>query len=317
MFWRKGGRSGAANNMPDDNGNDRKDRRNVKSIGRDGIGLAATLLFLSGGARVATAQTTQVLYDAASGVTPTASVPQWLTFGAVPNVAQTFTPGLPSFTRFDTTASEGTYAGYSNRNASVAPAVTPPFFTLTPTTLVNPAFPNLDRAAGFNLQFTMRLNSETHAGNPVRAGFSVILLGSDRLGVEVGFQSDTLFAQAPGFGSPAAESVSGAAISALTGAFTTYDLSIAGNTYTLRNGATTLLTGAVKDYTAATGFAGDVYRTPNFLFLGDDTTSASASTDLNFVRITTNAVAPEPASLALFGVVLPGVLAARRRRRGR
>lgn len=279
---------------------------------RGGIGLAAALLLLSG-ARIASAQSTTVLYDAASGVTPANFSPKWLEFGAFVSATQTFTSGTPSFTRLDTLATETTYAGYSNYSATAN--LFPP--TLTPTTFINPAFPNLERSTGFNLSFTVRLNSETHTGNPVRAGFSVILLGSDRQGVEIGFQSDTLFAQAPGFGAPAAESVTGAAVSALTGAFTTYDLSIMGNTYTLRNGVNTLLTGTIKDYTAATGFAGDVYRTPNFLFLGDNTTSAAASTDLSFISITTNAAAPEPASMALFGAILPGYMLVRRRRTSR
>jgi hypothetical protein len=280
----------------------------VKLYHRGSIGLAA-LLILSG-ARIASAQTTNVLYDAASGVTPSNFTPKWLEFGAFISASQTFTAGTPSFTRLSTLGNEGTFAGYSNYNATAT--LSPP--SLTPTTFVNPVFPNLDRTAGFNLRFTIRLNSETHTGNPARAGFSVILLGSDRQGVEIGFQSNTIFAQAPGFGTPT-ESNGEAIIPALTGAFTTYDLSITGNTYALRNGATTLLTGAVKDYTAATGFAGDVYRTPNFLFLGDDTTSASASTDLSFISITANAAAPEPASLALVGAILPGFVLARRKRR--
>jgi hypothetical protein len=289
----------------------------VNFIWRGGIGLTAALLLLSH-ARPASAQATTVLYDAASGVVPTSFSPQWLTFASVPAVVtQTFTPGSPAFTRFDSTASETTYAGYSNRNATFTPI--PP--TLTPTTFVNPAFPNLDRTSGFSLRVRMRLNNETHTGNPVRAGFSILLLGSDRLGVEIGFQSDTLFAQAPGFGAPPAESISGAGIAALTGSFQLYNLLVFGDTYRLgletAAGISPLLTGPLKDYTAATGFAGDVYRTPNFLFLGDDTTSASASTDLNFVSITTNAVAPEPVSIALIGSVLPGLLLARRRRNRR
>jgi hypothetical protein len=45
--------------------------------------------------------------------------------------------------------------------------------------------------------------------------------------------------------------------------------------YVLRANGTTILTGPIRDYTAFAGFP-DVYETPNFLFLGDDTSSASA-----------------------------------------
>ncbi len=216
----------------------------------------------------------------------------------------------PAFTRLDSSASLGTYAGYSNRMGTVTPAGTPPFFALTPGAFVNPAFPTLDRTSGFTLSFTIRQNSQTSA-SPVRAGFSVILLGSDSLGVEIGFAGDTLFSQAPGF-TTAAESVTGANITTLTGALTNYTLNITGNNYVLSTGNTLLLGGTIKDYTGATGFAGNIYRSTNFVFLGDDTTSASGNTDFAFVAIST---APEPTTGGLCGVLLAsgGTLLVRRK----
>ena len=54
--------------------------------------------------------------------------------------------------------------------------------------------PGLDRAKGFALLFSAQLDAETHK-NTNRAGFSVILLADDKQGIELGFWTDTIFAQ--------------------------------------------------------------------------------------------------------------------------
>lgn len=274
-----------------------------------GILLGATLtVFLTNGAQAQSL----TLYNAALGGFPASQGS--LAFGNVGTTPATETPfaatqSSPAFTRLDSTSNAATYAGYSNRTATVGTSADPPFFTLTPGDYVNSAFPTLDRTSGFTLSFTIRQNSQS-SQSAVRAGFSVILLGSDSRGVELGFAGSTIFSQAPGFTS-AAESVTGANIGTLTGSLTAYTLNITGNTYTLATAGTTLLTGGVKDYTAATGFAGNVYRSTNFVFLGDDTTSAAGSTDFAFVAITT---APEPSAGLLCAAGLGLVVAARRRK---
>ena len=58
-----------------------------------------------------------------------------------------------------------------------------------------------------------------------------------------------------------------------------------GDTYTLTANAEPLLTGPLRDYSAFAGFP-DPYETPNFLFLGDNTTSAQARVRLRFVSVT-------------------------------
>ncbi|MEP7134154.1 MAG: hypothetical protein ABI904_04395 [Chloroflexota bacterium] len=58
-----------------------------------------------------------------------------------------------------------------------------------------------------------------------------------------------------------------------------------GDTYTLTANAIPLLTGPLRDYSAFTGFP-DPYEAPNFLFLGDNTTSAQARVRLRFVSVT-------------------------------
>ncbi|MHC5938245.1 PFE-CTERM domain-containing protein [Nostoc sp.] len=83
-----------------------------------------------------------------------------------------------------------------------------------------------------------------------------------------------------------AEQITG--VSSLLSSLTTYNLNVSGNNYTLTNGATSLLSGLLRDYTTATGFGSDVYRTSNFVFLGDDTISARANIDLKSITITNN-----------------------------
>jgi hypothetical protein len=280
------------------------------------IACAATLALLGG--RAATAQT---LYNGNAGGTPASQ--GWFVLGnvnpatGVPVATETY-DAVNAVTKLDSTASSSIYAGYSNYNA--LPNATPSGFS--PTTLVNSQFPTLDRAAGFTVSFTMQLASQANT-NPARAGFSVLVLDKDRLGVEIGFHTADLFAlQLTPNANPAlppqftvAESNADAAIAGLTQALTAYDLRIQGNTYALRSGNTTLLTGALKDYTTAQGFGTDVYRTPNFLFLGDDTTSASADLRLRSVTLAVSAPEPTSAAFALTAMAAGiGVTRVRRRR---
>ena len=73
----------------------------------------------------------------------------------------------------------------------------------------------------------------------------------------------------------------------------TYSLAIFSSTYTLTVGSSTILTGRLRDYTNFSGPI-DPYETPNFLFFGDDTTSAMGRTKLSFISVTTAASPPPP-----------------------
>ncbi len=204
---------------------------------------------------------TIVLYDGSvSGLPETQG---YLTFGNLFGGTETTQPG---YTRLST--SNAAYAGYSTAG-----------------------FPILDRSTGFTVSFRTELEDETLGANTSRAGLSVIVLGSDKMGIEIGFQQGNIFAQGDNPLFVAAESVS----TQQTRVFATYDLSIFGNVYTLSSGGNQLLTGPVRDYSALTGFGSQVYQTPNFIFLGDDTTSAGATTDFSLLTVTT--AAPEPATL--------------------
>lgn len=147
--------------------------------------------------------------------------------------------------------------------------------------------PQLDSQKGYVLHFAVRLNAENHAGSDKngdnkddRAGFSLILLDQNTNGIEVGFWADRIWAQEDGTAEPPAGTLFTHAEEGLwnTTQSTVYDLDIRGETYTLSSGNTTIITGKLRNYSAFNGTV-NPYRTPNFLFFGDDTSSASANVD--------------------------------------
>lgn len=193
----------------------------------------------------------QVLLDGRQGTLPAA---QGWSYAALPGLAQQSQTG--DAVRLATTAANAEAAGYAR-------VIAPP----------------LDRHAGFNLAFRFRLPVERHA-RPDRAGFSVILLDAGRRGIELGFWQDQVFAQAdqPLFtrGEEASHRFDAGWVDAV--------LSLRAARYTLFVNRAPLLTGPVRDYTAFNGFP-DVYETANFVFLGDDTTSAAAEVELAAVAL--------------------------------
>ena len=147
--------------------------------------------------------------------------------------------------------------------------------TLTSAGWSRIAAPPLDRSRGFTLLFTAQLNAEAH-NNGNRAGFSVIVLGPDTNGIELAFWTNTIFAQS---GPPGLFTHAEDVAFTTTGSFVEYALTLGATNYVLRANGTPVLSGPVRDYTS---FSGPVnpYRTPNFMFFGDDTTSASASVNV-------------------------------------
>src|SRR5690349_13822219 len=107
------------------------------------------------------------LYDGSQPGTPSAQ--GFLNFGSVGTGTQTAGGGQ---TALDTTSPFAFYAGYTNYNFTIVGGA------LTPVDFANPVFPVLDRASGFTLHFTTQVLNDVSGAN--RAGFSVILLGSDK-----------------------------------------------------------------------------------------------------------------------------------------
>lgn len=176
----------------------------------------------------------------------------------------------------------------------------------------------LNRTSGYRIDFGFKLYDETHS-SVHRAGTSLIVVGHDLKGIELGFWNDRVFAQndAPLF--TQGESV---AYDMSAGLTPTQDgnvfmrLDVLGSNYALRlannSGFTgaTVLSGSLRDYSAFTG-SPNPYVLPNFIFLGDNTQSAGAKVQWKYME---TAAVPEPASLAALGL---GIFALVRRRKAR
>lgn len=229
--------------------------------------LATGLIFLSLDLKTAWAApsaqgSTLVLYDAASGTLPD---PSLMSFTDFP-------PGTAALMYSDRAAvldtiSSGsdTYAGWVSGPAIAA------------------GFPLLDRNAGFQVNFTVQVESEMHE-NDRRAGFSVIVLDQQAKGIELAFWEDEIWAQNDDSTGGLFTHGEGAAFATTAGPIQ-YQLVIAGEQYTLTANSLPLLSGPVRDYSRFDGFP-DPYETPGFLFLGDNTSSSQARLRLGFVSVT-------------------------------
>lgn len=242
-----------------------------------------------------------VLYDNTLGNAPNNQ--DWMTFIGAGSVTQ-LGDGIELDTRtFLGFPAPQLAAGYFNHNLDATP---------DQWSLVNPAFPVLDAGEGFTLGFEMRMLDEDHL-TADRAGFSVILLDQNNLGVELGFWEDRIWAQSgPGFTQDPVERVD---FTTTLGPRILYELTILGADYFLAADGAEILSGSVKDYSPASPNP-DPYGTPNFVFLGDDTGSASAQFELGRITLTTDPFAvPASGVLVLMFGGLGGLSLVRRSRR--
>jgi hypothetical protein len=201
------------------------------------------------------AAATVTLYDGALGTMPDAQGFFYLTNPFPPqSAAQSFANGATTLTSL----TNSDKAGYFGKSAQI---------------------PQLDRAAGYTVRFSAQVVAEAHTSQH-RAGFSVIVLSSDLRGVELGFWEGEIWAQDDG--ANLFRHAEGAAFDT-TAALAAYDLTIVGDSYTLAGGGA-ILSGPLRDYSSF----GWPYNTPNFVFLGDDTTSAGAQIRLALVAIETD-----------------------------
>jgi hypothetical protein len=230
----------------------------------------------------ASAQTVN-LYVGSGSQTPQSQ--GWLNY--IPTSGSAVTTSAAGATTLDTTGGTGNsiMAGYFNYNTFL-------------NAFQNPLFPTLNTSSGFTVNFSVQVNSESHSSND-RAGFSVIALGSDHTGVELGFWTGNVWAQTD---SPLFMHGEDAAFNTSSSSHD-YSLHIQGSTYTLSADGSQILTGATKNYSSF----GLPYTLPSFLFLGDDTSSAAASETFTAVSVSV----PEPATA--FGAIFLLVSLARRR----
>ena len=218
-----------------------------------------------------------ILYDAASGAIPTAQMMSFFDFPPG-DIIQTYENGS---TMLDTTTSgNSTYAGWISNATNTL------------------GFPSLDRAAGFQLDFTIQVENESHTNNN-RAGFSVIILSEDAKGIELAFWQNEIWAQNDDATGGLFTHGESASFPTTNGAIN-YQLIVVNDSYTLTANGASILTGPLRDYSKFEGFP-DPYQSPNFLFVGDDTTSAQARVSLSYVAVTgteraTPATASSPSS---------------------
>jgi hypothetical protein len=218
-------------------------------------------------------------YTATLGTAPSAQ--SWLSYTAlnIP-VSGTPTPAINTETTstagalVDTTTNQRIYAGYSNYNTSNA--------------LVNANSPTLSNTQGYSISFDLQVLADSNT-NTSRAGFSVLLVSQDTTqAIEIGFQrlsatTGNIFAQNASF--VAAES-----IAYDTNIKTDYRVEVLGTTYKLFANNSQILTGNLRNYnfTPPANFPFNPYTKSNLVFLGDDTTSAQGSFNLNQVVVQTD-----------------------------
>lgn len=235
------------------------------------------------GISLAAAAPAAVLYDA-SGLAMPHQAPWGWTLGGAGATVTAPSAGSP-FTRLDSTAAMAAQHGWTR----LAPFA-------------------LDNVAGYDVTFDLRVDQESHANND-RAGVSVIVLGSDKRGIELSFWTNEVWAQndSPLFTHGEGAAFDTTAAGSGIGGLRRYRLHVSGGNYTLFAEGSALFGGALRDYTAFAGFP-DPYETPNLLWVGDDTTSAGASADFSYFETT---AVPEPSTLAMLGI---GAIWLRRRR---
>jgi len=205
---------------------------------------------------------TLILYDAAAGSIPAAPLMNFTDFP--PGAASpTYANGV---TVLDTTTSGNTtYAGWISNGSTTS------------------GFPVLDRTTGFQLDFILRVENESHT-NTNRAGFSIIILSDDSRGIELAFWDNEIWAQNDDTAGGLFKHGEGTTF-ATAADLINYQIIVVNDTYTLTANTEPILTGPLRDYSKFEGFP-DPYETPNFLFLGDNTTSAQARIQLRFVSVT-------------------------------
>ncbi|MBL9138338.1 MAG: hypothetical protein JNK85_20885 [Verrucomicrobiales bacterium] len=210
--------------------------------------LRALVLCLALSAAMPGSAATVVLYDAALGTRPSA---QGWTYLADPI--------------FGAAARESFADGVALLDSRVAVSDKAGWFSNLPPFGRHPAQPSLDSERGFLISFIAQVLEETHRTEH-RAGFSVIVTAANLSAIELGFWTDRVWAQS---GPDFLQAESGA-LDAATAPIR-YDLEVRGSRYRLSANGATVLSGDLRRYDSF----GLPYQIPEFLFFGDDTTSAA------------------------------------------
>ena len=195
--------------------------------------------------------------------------------------------------RVDTDANLAKYSGYSNYNPITSIFVNSPL----PYTL--------DQSLGYSIFFNFTLNSTT--GNvPNRAAFSITAIGVGNQGIELGFESNSIFAQNANF-------TPGENQSFTTNSNTNYELRVNSSTYQLFANSSQILTGPLRTYNFNPLTSNpplgtfNPYQISNFIFFGDNTGTEDGEFTLRSASVTAN-TASIPFELSpAFGVLILGI----------
>lgn len=184
--------------------------------------------------------------------------------------------------------------------------------TLTTTNVLQDGYsrivPTLDRTQGFALRFSAQVLSEDHTSSGTadkngdgvedRAGFSVIAISSDgQYGLEVAFWENEIWVQEDGAAQPPPNTNTlfthgeGVTFDTKT-SLVNYELVMSDTVYSLLANGTEILSGTLRDYSAFSGFP-NPYVISNYIFFGDDTTSAGASVKLTDIAVLFNSSIPD------------------------
>lgn len=242
--------------------------------------LGAVALLAAGGP--AARATTTALYDGAvAGQTPADQGS--FSYRASGGAAATAT-AVAGGTLMDSLSQPGDYAGYTS---------TPPG-----------NLPALRRSEGYTLTLTAHLLA-SQVDDPHRAGFSLILLGDDSYGIELGFWPGEVWAQNDGANDPTPGQGlfthgEGAAFDTTAG-LVTYTVIVRDNGYTLLADGAPLLAGPLRKYEPSLDPRDPefnslrlVYYLGKLIFLGDNTSRAGAEALLTGVALETAPQQPPP-----------------------
>ncbi|MCT7977846.1 DUF4347 domain-containing protein [Laspinema olomoucense] len=192
--------------------------------------------------------------------------------------------------------------------------------------------PLLDRNSGYTINFTAQILAETHNTASAyknnddkadRAGFSLIAISSDvKKGIEIGFWENQIWVQEEGAAEPTPSNNTNTlfthtlnqneSVTFNTKVEVNYQLKVLDNTYQLlANGnPVPVISGNLRDYSNASlpsFLPANPYTTPNFIFFGDNTPSASANFDLSAVSVTTGSSLPPLSVDEDTSLVIPGI----------
>ena len=161
------------------------------------------------------------------------------------------------------------------------------YFIRFPQMETHPPAPEiLDRQRGYRIGFTLRILSERRAA-PSQAGFSLIALSDDLLGIDLGFGADEIFART--YELERAEE-NRALPFRIDTQYADFEMDIRENEYRLSANGEEILAGSLQNYSDA----GEPYTVPNLLFFGDNAESAGASVNLRRFWVDTEPSAPQP-----------------------